>query len=93
VADAVAQTDPVEGDGGGMPGEPAGEDLAVVREDLLGHPVAVQAFQERIAYGSSGGSCDQLGDHAEPRVIIDPGDGFQLGAVIEQHATHHIHLP
>jgi hypothetical protein len=60
MADAVAQTDPVEGDGGRRAGEPAGEDLAVVREDLLRAPVAVQSLQERIAYGSGGGSSHQL---------------------------------
>ena len=93
MADAVVQTDPIEQHGGGLSGEPAGEDLAVVRKDLLGHPVARQALDECVTHGPRGRPNDQLGDHAEPRVVIDPGDDLALRAVSEHHPAHHVHLP
>ena len=40
VADPVVHTDPVEGDGRRLVSEPAGEDLAVVGQDLIGRAVA-----------------------------------------------------
>ena len=74
-------------------GESAGEHLAVVGEDLLRHPVAGQAFEEGLAHGARRGSMDERGDDAEPRVVVDPGDHLALGAVLEEHPTHHVHLP
>ena len=49
VSDPVVEADTVEQHIGGLVGA-AGEDLAVVSEDLLGDPVGVERFQERVAH-------------------------------------------
>ncbi len=59
----------------------AGEDLAVIGQDLFGDPVGTQGMRERIADRLGGGSNDEARADAEPRVVIDPGDGRELGAV------------
>jgi len=76
-----------------MGSEPAGEDLAVVGEDLAGNAVALQRLQQRLAHRPGRRPYDQLGDHAEPRVVVDPGDHLALGAVFKCHPAHHVHLP
>ena len=47
MGDAVLPADLVEQHLGLRPAEPAGEHLAVVGEDLLGHPVAAQGLRRR----------------------------------------------
>src|SRR5436190_22070555 len=55
VADAVLSTDLVEQHLGGLDPEAVGEDLAVVGEDLLWHPVALEGLDEEAAHSSGGG--------------------------------------
>ncbi len=55
MADAVVQTDAIEGHVGGLAAEPAGEDLAIVGEDLLRDAIGVEGFQQRIVVGPSPG--------------------------------------
>src|SRR5947208_2470139 len=52
VADAVLSTDLVEQHLGGLDPEAVGEDLAVVGEDLLWHPVALEGLGEEAAHSS-----------------------------------------
>jgi hypothetical protein len=93
VADPVVMTDPVEEHHRGLGRTLAGEDLAVVGEDLLGDPVAAQGLDQRITDGLGRRSHHELGADAEPRVIVDPGDHAELGAIREEHLAHHVHLP
>jgi len=67
VADPVVQAGRIERHGRGLAGEPAGEDPAVVGEDLLGDAVAAERLQERLAHGPRRRPQDELRDHAEPR--------------------------
>ena len=48
VADAAVQTDAIEGHVGGLAAEPAGEDLAIVGEDLLRDAIDAQGPEQRI---------------------------------------------
>jgi hypothetical protein len=73
--------------------EPAGEHLAVVGEDLAGDRVGSQRLREHAADRARSGAGDQPGRDAVPGVVVDPGDGFDLGAVSEQDAAHHVELP
>jgi hypothetical protein len=36
---------------------------------------------------------DQAGGDAEPAVVVHTGDHLELGAVLDQYPTHHVHLP
>jgi hypothetical protein len=74
MADPVVHTDPVEEDVSGAPPESAGEDLAVFREDLCGDAVGVEGLEQGIAHRSCSRPGHDLGDYAEARVVVDPGD-------------------
>ena len=74
--------------------KPAGEDLAVVGEDLVGDAVAAQRLGEDRADGLGGRPSDQTGSDAEPAVVIDAGDDLAARSPsCEQHPAHHVHLP
>ena len=63
--------------------EAAGEDLAVVGQQLLRGAVAVQGSPEDPADGGGVGPLHQSGHDAEPGVVVDPGHGLELAAVDE----------
>lgn len=63
-----------------------GEDLPVVGEHFLRHPVVNEDRPGR-------GPQHRLGDHAIPGMIIDPGDYLRLPAAGEEGAGGHVHLP
>ena len=60
-----------------MGSEAAGEDLAVVGEQLLGHAMAGQGGGEHLADRPGGGMGNHPSSHAEPGMIIQASD--QLG--------------
>jgi hypothetical protein len=93
VGDPVLPADPIERDLGGVGTEPGSEHLAVIGHDLIGDPVAAKRGGEDLAHGLGGGPRDQAGGHAEPAVVVDSGEDLQLRAVIEEDASHHVHLP
>src|SRR6266702_2858276 len=95
VSDPVLPADPVKQHLHRHAGlvEPAGEHLAVVGQHLLGHPVDAHRVHERLADWAGGGPHHRLGDHAEPGMVIDPGDDLDLGATGEERAGSHIQLP
>ena len=93
VGDAVLPQDPLEHHLGraGL-AEPAGELLAVVGQDLLRHPVAPQRCRQPPAHRPAGGSRHDSRAHAIPRVVIDPGQHLDLGAVGKRD-LHQVQLP
>jgi hypothetical protein len=93
VDDAVLAADPVEehlGRGGGVA---AGEDLAVVGEDLVGHAVFPHGVDEMAAHRSGPGVFHEPGAHAEPGVVIDTGQGLELGPVDQDDPADYVELP
>jgi hypothetical protein len=85
--------DPIEQDLDGMGAEPTGEALAVVGEDLIGDPEAVEPGHEHRAHGFGGRPRDETSGDAEPAVVVETRHDLALGRVLEHHATHHVHLP
>jgi hypothetical protein len=51
------------------------------------------AGDERTADGAGRSPADHGGDHAEPGVIIDPGDQLQFRAIGQEHPAGDVHLP
>jgi hypothetical protein len=74
VGDAVLAADAVEQHLPRMGGEAAGEHLAIVSEQLLGHAMAGQGGSEHLTDGSGGGPLDDPSGDTEPGVVIDAGD-------------------
>ena len=74
MTDPVVEADAVEQHVGGLVGEPAGEDLAVIGQDLFRDAVDGESLEQRVAHRARSGSRDYLGDDTEPRVIVDTGD-------------------
>src|SRR5687767_1759504 len=93
VGDAVLAADAVEHDLHGLGTEASGEHLAVVGEDLVGDPVAAKRRREDLAHGLRDGPSHEAGSHAEPAVVVDPGENLELGPVIEENPSHDVHLP
>ncbi len=93
VADAVVGADAVEHHRPGTRPEACREDLAVVRENLLGHPVPGQRLRQGLAYRACCRPRHDLGADDEPRVVIDPGHDLHLDAIGQVHPAHHVHLP
>ena len=94
LADAVLAADPLKQHlrRAGL-AEPAGELLAVVSQDLIGYAVGPHGGQECPADRAGGGPPHHGGDHAEPGMIIDPGDQLQLRAIGQEHRCGDIELP
>ena len=74
VVDAVLPTDPVEQDLDVPTGEPPGEHLAVVGEDLLGDPVQARGVGEVGAHGPGRGPEHDAGAHHVPGVVVQAGE-------------------
>ena len=72
--------------------EPAGELLTVIGQDLLRHPVAPQRRRQPLAHRPAGPSHHDLHAHAIARVVIDPGQHLDLGAVGKRD-LHQVQLP
>ena len=81
--DPVLAADPIEQHLGVLQAEPAGEDLAVVGEDLLGNPVGAHRGREVGAHGTARGPGHDPGTHDEPRMVIDPGEHLALRSIGE----------
>ena len=77
----------------GVGPEPSGEHLAVVGQDLIGDPPAAEGGGEDLADRFRDRPAHEPCRHAEPAVVVDPGEDLQLGAVVEEHPSHHVHLP
>lgn len=92
VDDAVLPADPVEHHLTTL-AEPVSELLAVVRQDFLGHPEPLQPVGEGQAHRAAGGPADDLGDDAEPGMVVDPGDDLGFGAIGEHDPADDVHLP
>ena len=93
VHDAVLAADAVEEHLDRRGGEPAGEHLAVVSEDLLRDTVSAQRLSQPVADLLRRLAGHQVRAHAEPRVIIDAGQCLGAGAVGEREPAHDVHLP
>jgi hypothetical protein len=85
-ADAIKQHLPT-------PTKAGGELLAVVGEDLLGHPEPPQRARERQAHRPPRGPSRDLRDDAVAGVVIDPGDDLGLGAVGQPGSIDDVQLP
>lgn len=92
VDDAVLPADPIEHH---LPAlaEPVGELLAVIGQHFLGHPEPAQPISKSQAHRPAGGPPDDLGDDAEPGMVVHPGDHLGLRAVGQPHAADDVHLP
>ena len=62
-------------------GEPAGEHLAVVGEDLLRHPVPANACRSAVTHRPRRRPGHQPRAHHEPGMVIDAGDHLHLDSV------------
>jgi len=91
--DAVLPADLVEEHLDGLEREAAGEDLAIVGQDLLGHPVALKSLGQEATDRSSCGPDHDARTDAEARVVVDPGEHLALGAVGQEHPADDVHLP
>jgi hypothetical protein len=69
------------------------EDLAVVGEDLLWHPVTLEGLGEEGADRPGRRPGHDARTHAETAVIIDAGQHLALGAVVEEDPADNVHLP
>ena len=81
VGDALLAADAVEEDLGRPRSVAAGEDLAVVGQDLVGDAVALKGGEEHAADGPRDRPVHESGRDAEAAVVVDPGDQLELAAV------------
>ncbi len=88
MGDAVLPADLVEEDLDRSDREATGEDLAVVGEDLFGHPVALEGLGQEATDRSGGGPDRDARTDAKARVVVDPGEHLALAGI-----TDDIHLP
>ena len=93
MGDALLAADTVEQHLGRVRTEPTGEHLAVVSEDLVGDPVALQGGPEHPADRSGVGPLHQPGGHTEPGMVVDAGHGLELAAIGQPDPTHDVQLP
>jgi hypothetical protein len=93
VIDPVLPADPVEQHLDVTRGEPAGEHLAVVGEDLLGDTVAPERVGEVPAHRPARGSDHHAGAHDEAGVVIQAGEDLAAPTVCERQPTDDVHLP
>ena len=93
VGDPVLAADLVEEHLGVVAPEAPGEDLAVVGQDLLGHPPAREGGHEVLTdRARRGPGHDPVADE-EAAVVVDAGEDLGLGAVGGEYRAHHVHLP
>lgn len=92
--DAVLSADPFEHDLArtGL-GESSGELLAIVCEDFVGDPEALQRLNKRCTHGPAGGPTHHGGDHAEPGMVVHAGHHLDLGAVGQLASADDVELP
>jgi hypothetical protein len=81
VADAVLVADPVKQHHRRLAAELAGEDLTVIRQDLIGDAVLTQSVHQRIADRTSRRSHHQPRADAEARMVVDAGDNREFGPI------------
>lgn len=93
MGDALLAQDAVEHDLGGPWAVATTEDLAVVGQDLIGDAVALKGGEEHVADGPRDRPVHEPAGDAEAAVVIDPGDQLEVGAVVQEHARHDVHLP
>ncbi len=91
--DPVLATDPVEQHLRRRPIEAPGEHLAVIGQDLGGHPPRSQRHRQTVAYPLGRLAWHHPRAHAEPGMIIDPGQRLGFRAIRQHEPTHYIHLP
>jgi hypothetical protein len=92
VGDPVVPADPVKQH---LPAlaEPVGELLAVIGQHFVGDPVLAQRRRKRQAHCPAGRPRHHRGDHAEPGMIIHPGDDLRLGAAGQERPADDVELP
>ncbi len=78
--------------GRGLPNLPV-NCLPLSVKHFVGDAVSPHRGDERPADRPCGATADDGGDHAEPGVVIDPGDQLQLGAVGQEHRPGDVQLP
>ena len=93
MGDAVLAADAAEQHLGWVRAKPAGEHLAVVGEDLVGEPVALQSGDKDLADAAGIGPLDQPGHDPEPGMVIDAGHDLQLLAIGQPDPAQHLQLP
>jgi len=93
VVDSVLAADAVEQHLDWGLGEAAGEDLAVVGQNLERHAVGLHGRVEAVADRLSSLAGHEASGHAVPRVVVDSGQGLGAAAVSEQETVHHVQLP
>ena len=93
VGDPLLAADAVEQHLTGVGAEAAGEDLAIVSQQLLWAAMAVQGSPEHPADGPGVGPLHQPGGYAEPGVVVDAGHGLEFVAIGQPDPTHDVHLP
>lgn len=69
-----------------------GEDATVVGQDLPRHPVGAQRPGQGVTHRMRGRALDDLGEHAEPGVVVDAGDDEDADAA-GQLKAHEVQLP
>jgi hypothetical protein len=93
VGDPVLPTDPVEEDLDRRTVEPTGEDLPVVGQDLLRHPVGPHRQRQPVRDPLRGLPHHQKRRDTEPGMVIDPGQRLGPATISEQEATNRVQLP
>ncbi len=91
--DPVLAQDPVEQHLHRRLVEPAREHLPVIREDLPRQPITLQRQPQTLGDTPCVLPQHQERGHAEPRVIIDPGQCLRPAPVREHEPTDDVHLP
>src|SRR2546423_5222195 len=93
VIDAVLAADAVEEDLDRRLGKAAGEDLAVVGQDLCRYAVFAQGRTEAVAHRLGTLREHEPSRDAEPGVVVDASQSLGRRAISEREAVHDVHLP
>ena len=93
VFDAVLSTYPIKQHLTATRPEPAGEHLAVISQDLLGHPISPHCFGQRVTSRPCYCPPHHMNRDHKPGMIINPRHDARFPATSQHHPTHHIHLP
>ncbi len=86
-------TDPIEQHRSRARPEPGGEHLAVVGQDLFGHPMDVIAWLERVAHRPRRRPSARPSRTRRTGVVIDPRHDLRLGPIDDAHPADDVHLP